>query len=205
MTVSAAPHQPVSPDQPARRRGHIPGEEGVWVFILGDMVIFAILFATYMHYRSRNPEVFNRSQESLNSIFGVVNTLLLLFSSLLVVLAVGVVRKRFNGNTIAPALIVGAIACGLGFSALKVIEYAQKVDAGITPQTNDFFMFYFVLTGLHWFHLILGLAVLTYMLHATRKPALTDKQFSWVEGGGCFWHMVDLLWIVIFPLLFLVR
>jgi nitric oxide reductase NorE protein len=188
--------------RPTPQRRHVPGEEGVWIFIFGDMTIFAVLFATFLHYRSRNPQLFNQSQQALNPVFGAVNTLLLLLSSLLVVTAISAMRAKITG--IAPLLIAGAIGCGLCFSVLKVIEYRHKIDAGITPQTNEFFMYYFVLTGLHWFHLIIGLGVLTYLLWTSRKPALTAKQFSWVEGGGCFWHMVDLLWIVLFPLLYLI-
>jgi nitric oxide reductase NorE protein len=198
MTISAAPVQ----EMPTRGRRHVPGEEGVWIFIFGDMLIFAVLFGTYLRYRSRNPQLFNHSQLALNPGFGVANTLLLLLSSLLVVVAITALRRKVIG--IAPRLIAGAIACGLAFSILKVIEYHDKIQAGSTPLTNEFFMFYYALTGLHWFHLILGLAVLTYLLYVSRKPALTARQFRWAEGGGCFWHMVDLLWIVLFPLLYLV-
>jgi nitric oxide reductase NorE protein len=198
MTLSPAPPR----ERGASRQHHIPGEGGAWIFIFGDISIFAMLFATYLRYRSRDPQLYNHSQLALNPVFGAVNTLLLLLSSLLVVVAITALRREVTG--IAPVLLVGAIACGLVFSTLKVIEYRHKMAAGITPHTNDFFMFYYTLTGLHWFHLILGLAMLGYLLYASRKPALTAKQFGWVEGGGCFWHMVDLLWIVLFPLLYLV-
>jgi nitric oxide reductase NorE protein len=191
-----------STPEPSRRH-HVPGESGIWVFILGDMVVFAIMFATYLYYRGKDVALFNISQLRLNPDFGLVNTLLLLASSLLVVLAVGLVRA--GNHRPARALILGAIGCGLAFSVLKVIEYSSKIDAGITPQTNQFFMFYFVLTGLHWFHLAIGLAVLGYMYFSARRTALDINQFAWFEGAGCYWHMVDLLWIVLFPLLYLVN
>jgi nitric oxide reductase NorE protein len=181
---------------------HVPGEAGIWVFIFGDMVIFAVLFATFLYYRGKNVELFDRSQTALNQNYGAVNTVVLLVSSLLVVLAVRAVRKRMP---LAPQLVAGAIACGIIFSLLKVLEYTQKVSHGITPATNDFFMFYFVLTGLHWFHLAVGLAVLTTLYVFTRKPELTERRYAFIEGGACFWHMVDLLWIVLFPLLYLVK
>jgi nitric oxide reductase NorE protein len=88
---------------------------------------------------------------------------------------------------------------------LKVVEYSDKIDMGLSPQTNSFYMFYFILTGLHWFHLLLGLGVLTYMYFSARRTARDAKQFAWFEGSGCYWHMVDLLWIVIFPLLYLMN
>jgi nitric oxide reductase NorE protein len=181
----------------------VPGETGTWVFIFGDMVVFAILFATYLYYRAEDPELFGASQQALNPSYGAVNTLLLLVSSLLVVTAVRSVRHRMNDA--APWLILGAMACGIAFSVLKVVEYTEKASAGVDPSTDDFFMCYFVFTGLHWFHLIIGLGVLTYLFRLSRKPALTTQQFGFFEGGASFWHMVDLLWIVLFSLLYLVK
>jgi nitric oxide reductase NorE protein len=188
---------------PAAATRHVPGETGTWIFIFGDMLVFAVLFATYLYYRGEDPGLFNGSQEALNPTYGAVNTLLLLLSSLLVVLAVHCVRRGLR--RVAPRLIAGAFTCGVGFSAMKIVEYSDKVGHDITPATNDFFMYYFVLTGLHWFHLLLGLAVLSYLFVLSRKPSLTPRQFAFFEGGACFWHMVDLLWIVLFPLLYLVN
>jgi nitric oxide reductase NorE protein len=182
---------------------HVPGEPGTWIFIFGDMLVFGVLFATYLYYRGEDAGLFNRSQEALDPAFGAVNTLLLLISSLLVVLAVRSVRHGLP--TVAPRLIAGAFACGIGFSAMKIVEYSDKIGHDLTPATNDFFMYYFVLTGLHWFHLLLGLAVLTYLFALSRKRSLTPRQFAFYEGGACFWHMIDLLWIVLFPLLYLVH
>jgi nitric oxide reductase NorE protein len=205
MSTATAGHPSPSPEQPAvrNRAGHVPGEEGIWVFIFGDMLVFGILFGTYLYYRAKSVALFTSSQGALNTTFGLVNTLLLLFSSLLVVLAVSAVRQ--GRPQPASRLIAGAIACGLAFSVLKVVEYSDKVDMGLSPQTNNFYMFYFFLTGLHWFHLLLGLAVLAYMFFSARRPALDAKQFGWFEGAGCYWHMVDLLWIVLFPLLYLMN
>ncbi|EHB59216.1 cytochrome c oxidase subunit III [Mycolicibacterium rhodesiae JS60] len=185
------------------QRGHVPGEAGIWIFILGDMAVFAVLFATFLVYRSKEVALFDSSQLHLNSTFGLVNTLLLLVSSMLVVLAVSAVRRETPWP--APLLITGAIGCGLAFSVLKVVEYVGKIDAGITPQTNTFYMFYFLLTGLHWFHLLLGLAVLSYLLVSARRKRHDPRQLAWFEGGGCFWHMVDLLWIALFPLIYLLN
>jgi nitric oxide reductase NorE protein len=102
-------------------------------------------------------------------------------------------------------MIVGAFACGLVFIAVKVFEYHERIAAGQTPSENDFYTLYFILTGLHLFHLIIGLGVLTSLWFLARKPELTKHQWAFFEGGTCFWHMVDLLWIVLFPLIFLVR
>ena len=202
MSSTHVAHSAAPPD-PRPVRNHVPGEPGIWIFILGDMAVFAILFGTFLMYRSKDVELFDNSQLHLNAIFGLINTLLLLVSSMLVVLAVSAVRRGTPRP--APLLIAGAIGCGLGFSVLKVVEYVGKIDAGITPQTNTYYMFYFLLTGLHWFHLILGLAVLSYLLVSARRKQHTAGQLAWFEGGACFWHMVDLLWIVLFPLIYLLN
>ena len=97
----------------------------------------------------------------------------------------------------------------LGFFALfvviKGIEYHEKIAAGLTPSTNEFFMYYFVLTGLHLAHVVIGLIVLTVLSRLARKRAPTRTHIAFFEGGACFWHMVDLLWLIIFPLIFLVH
>ncbi|MGY4103751.1 cytochrome c oxidase subunit 3 [Nocardia sp. R16R-3T] len=172
------------------------------MFILGDMIVFGVLFATFLNYRCKNPRLFAVSQGALNQNFGATNTVVLLVSSLLVVFAVRAVRMK---SRLASLFVVGAFGCGLIFSALKIVEYTGKIHDGITPVANDFFMFYFVLTGLHWFHLIIGLVVLSVLFVLARKPDLSKQQFAFFEGGACFWHMVDMLWIVLFPLLYLVR
>jgi nitric oxide reductase NorE protein len=186
-----------------RRVRHIPGEAGIWVLILGDLMVFAVIFGTQLYYRGQAPELFARSQRLLDQDLGVLNTVLLLVSSLFVVLAVRTVRTARRPQS--ALFLAGALICGAGFAAVKVVEYGEKIGAGITPLTDDFFLYYFVLTGLHSLHLLVGMAVLTFLVALSRKPSMTDRQFALFEGGACFWHMVDLLWIVLFPLLYLVH
>jgi nitric oxide reductase NorE protein len=190
--------------QPAVRRStHLPGEEGVWVLIFGDMVLFTGFFAAFLFYRGQQPDLFGESQTQLSTGIGAINTLLLLSSSLMVVTGVRAIRA--GANKLAPMLLMGAWLCGAGFGFDKYLEYSDKIAHGITPGTNSFFMWYFILTGLHMFHVLLGMAVLVFMIVQARKPAMTARTFMFVEGGACFWHMVDLLWIVLFPLVYLVR
>ena len=193
-------HDESSPGQLKR----IPGEEGTWVFILGDMIVFAVFFCLFLQARITDPDQFAIDQAGLNQNFGAINTILLLVSSLLVVLAVRAVNSVTQRH-LAPRLITGAFICGVGFLTIKALEYAEKIHVGITPQTSDFYMYYFILTGLHAFHLLIGLIVLGVLYKLSKKPELSKTQYSFFEGGACFWHMVDLLWIVLFPLIFLVR
>lgn len=182
---------------------HLPGEEGTWVFILGDMGVFTVFFCAYLATRSQDPALFTASQVTLEQTYGAINTLLLLISSLCVVVGLRAVRRQ--ASKIAQWSITGAFGCGLGFAFMKFLEYGEKIGHGLTPTTNDFFMWYYVMTGLHFFHLIVGMAVLVFVFFMARKSVLTTRQFAFVEGGACFWHMVDLLWIVIFPLLYFVK
>lgn len=181
----------------------MPGEEGTWFFILGDMTIFAVFFGVYLWYRGQDPSMFEASQGELEQSFGAINTLVLLTSSLLVVQAVRAVRSG-NPRRATP-LLWAAVTCGAIFCLNKYLEYGEKIDHGITPGTNDFFMYFYVLTGLHLAHVVLGMVLLGIGIVLARKPGLSSRRIGYVEGIGCFWHMVDVLWIVLFPLLYLVH
>jgi nitric oxide reductase NorE protein len=188
----------------ARSRRHVPGEPGIWVLLFGDMMVFTVLFAVYLNRRGDNRELFAHSQDALNRNFGAINTLVLLTSSVLVVFAVRALRSD-RYRHFAPRLTLAGFGVGCCFVVIKAFEYHEKVAAGITPSTNEFYMYYFVLTGLHLAHVVIGLAVLLALSRIARTASPSRTQIAFFEGGGCFWHMVDLLWIVIFPLLFLVR
>jgi nitric oxide reductase NorE protein len=200
--VQPATTQP-SPPLAAKQTKKIPGEEGVWIFILGDISVFAVFFTYYLIQRSKHVDLFDLSQATLNKNFGAVNTVFLLISSLFVVLAVRAMRGA--ERILAQRLIVGAFLCGVAFIVVKVFEYSERIAAQQIPTTNSFYLLYFVLTGLHLFHLIIGLGVLTALLFLARRADLSKHQWAFFEGGACFWHMVDLLWLVLFPLIFLVR
>ena len=183
---------------------HVPGEPGIWVLLFGDMLVFTVLFTVYLHQRGIHPELFAESQGALNRTLGATNTLVLLTSSILVVFATRALRRP-ELRYLARRLTLGGVLVGSCFVLIKAFEYHEKIAAGITPSTNEFFMYYFVLTGLHLAHVIIGLVVLTVLSTLARKPEPTKTHMAFFEGGACFWHMVDLLWIVIFPLIFLAR
>jgi nitric oxide reductase NorE protein len=182
-----------------RSKGHVPGEEGVWVLILGDLFVFSIFFLMFAWYRGNAVPVFEAGQALLNRGYGLINTLLLLTSSLLVAMAVHRVRTRRAGATV---LLNAAILCGLGFVGMKALEYGEKFRAGISLATSDFFMFYFAFTGIHLVHVMVGLGVLLFVKNAARDPQAADTRMVLIEGGATFWHMVDLLWIVLFALFY---
>jgi nitric oxide reductase NorE protein len=182
---------------------HTPGEAGLWILLFGDMTVFAIVFGAYLQQRGRQPDLFAHAQEALSRDIGAANTVILLTSSFLVVRATRGTGDSLNRHS--PRLLAGAILLGLAFVGLKAWEYTDLVAGGITPHTSTFFMYYFALTGLHLAHLTVGLVVLIALFMLSRRQRLTTAQFAFAEGGACFWHMVDLLWLIIFPLVFLVR
>ena len=190
----------VSVGEPKRR---LPGVEGVWVFVMADMTVFAVMFGSFMLGRHHNPALFEASRHALNPNFGGVNTLILLTSSWFAALALDAVRKsRF---ALAQRFIGGAFLCGLAFAVSKAIEYTEKLNAGISLLTNDFFMYYFTLTGIHLFHVIAGSIVLLVLWFKARSRSFDPERPVVLECGAIYWHMVDLLWIILFPLLYLVR
>lgn len=181
----------------------IPGEVGIWVFVLGDMFVFGLFFTVFVYYRGLDLEVFRASQATLNQNYGAANTLLLLFSSWFVVLAVIDVRER--AGSYAARLLGLAMLCGVGFSIVKFVEYGEKLRAGLGIMTNDFYMYYYIFTGLHFVHVIIGIGVLIYLLSMVRAGINSAGEMRIFESGAIYWHMVDLLWIVLFPLLYLLQ
>ena len=184
---------------PARK--HIPGEVGIWLFVAGDLLVFAVFFIVIAMGHVEQPEVFTQARASLDMWVGVLNTLLLLTGSWFV--AVGVEKCRSTGKPVATHYFSLAVLCGLIFVANKSFEWGDKISAGFTPATNDFYMFFFIFTGIHLLHVLVGIGVLLLVRSVSRRPELTRRDFVTMESGATFWHLVDLLWIVLFALFYL--
>jgi nitric oxide reductase NorE protein len=177
--------------------------EGVWVLITADLAIFCLLFGSFMHERTINPAQFEASRLTLNFNFGGVDTLILLTSSWFVAIAVQLAKRDELKNL--PRYLVGGFGCGILFMISKLTEYFEKFFSGITPATNPFYMWYFTLTGLHLMHVIVGSALLCALWVKSRRGLIDSGHRVFLESVASFWHLVDLLWILIFPLLYLVR
>lgn len=188
------------PKSAAPRR--LPGDVDIWVFVLGDMLIFSAYFAAYLFAdRIRDPSLFAESQLLLSQNMGFVNTLILLTSSLFVALAVHATGQ--NNPQVAARFIELGGACGVTFLFVKGYEWYTKLASGLTLSTNAFFMHYYVMTGVHVIHILIGLTFLVVLwreLHFAPKPS-----HALIEAGGIYWHMVDFLWFLIFALLYLMR
>ncbi len=182
------------------RAPHLPGDGAMWVMVLGDMIIFGAYFLIYMVHRAMAPAAFLAAQQHLNVTVGVINTMVLLTSSWFVVR--GVCAARAGQPEQAVRLLFGAGVCGLAFIAIKAYEWSTEITHGYTVH-NAFFSFYYVLTGVHVFHVTLGLLILGFCVRELRVPA--RRRMSIVKQGATYWHMVDLLWVVIFGLLYVMR
>jgi nitric oxide reductase NorE protein len=182
---------------------HLPGELGVWILICGDLVMFSIMFGVFLFYRRDDLELFQSSQRHLNQLFGLINTFFMLTSSWFVAMAVEAARNRRIDATVL--LFRLGFACGLGFAIVKMLEYGEKFRSGIIVDTNDFYMYYYVLTGIHFLHVLIGMGVLAFMAHSASKGDFTPIKIGHFESGASFWHLVDLLWISLFALLYLLK
>ena len=187
----------------AQAQDRIPGEPGIWLLIFGEMTVFAGLFASFLHVRHSDVAGFVAAQAHLSKAIGIANTLLLLTSSLFV--AKGVDAAKQGDSTRAPRLFAAGLACATGFVLLKALEYAKLFEQGIAVGSHPFFAYYFGLTALHLGHVLIGSVLLSALTLVTRRPLTKPLHLALAESAGCFWHMVDLLWIVIFALIYLVE
>jgi nitric oxide reductase NorE protein len=162
----------------AATRRPVPGEQGTWVFLFGDMVVFAVFFTTFLVERGKAPGQFEFARTTMHTSIRFTNTLVLLTSSLLVVVAIGAIRA--DERATAARAVLATMCCGLVFVGLKVSEYVALLAAGHG-------------TGLHLLHVCLGLAALGFLLAQTRRTALSPLRIAVVEGAACLWHLVDLL------------
>ena len=172
---------------------------GILTFIAADTANFILFFGYFMVERMQQPALFARSAGLLDVPLGVLNTVILVSSGWLVALAV---EAASTGDMHKVRRhLASAIGIGLCFGIVKAIEYAAKIAHGITPQTDVFFTFYYVFTGVHLLHYVLGIALLVATLARAQRA---DAAFvAWIKSCALFWHMVDLLWVFLFAMLYL--
>ena len=181
----------------------LPGDLAMWFFILAELLVFGIFFLAYAYTRARHVALFNASQQELDRVSGTINTLLLITSSYFVARAVAAMRQGLD--KICGAWLVAAIGCGLAFVILKLLEFAAKIQAGISMSTNLFYMFYLFLAFFHFMHVILGMVILGAIARKAWQGGYSRHDYSGVETGAAYWHMVDLVWIILFPLVYVLH
>lgn len=184
-----------------------PGDFGIWIVIYVELVSFAALFIGYAFARRNELELFNESQLLLNQETGFINTLLLITSSWFVVKALEAIKLKDSkkAKEHSSKWLLGAMILGIFFMIIKIFELRSKYSEGINLSTNTFFMFYIMLTFFHFLHVLLGLIILFNVRQNTKKGMYTSTNFQGMETGALYWHLVDLLWIVLFPLVYIMR
>jgi nitric oxide reductase NorE protein len=186
----------------ARKRARfVPGQPDMWAFVLFETLVFTGYFGFYLFYRARSPELFLHSQAQLDLRIGVFNTLVLLLSSWSVARCVQSSRAGAYRAALRDVAITAALAAVFLF--FKVFEWVRLVRMGNGLDSNDFFTYYFFLTGIHFVHLLIGLVVLGVIVYQLRSPQRRSQEL--VETCATYWHTVDFLWVLIFALLYVVR
>jgi cytochrome c oxidase subunit 3 len=191
---------------------------GMWLFLVTEVLLFSGLFVAYTIIKGVNPEMWAEASKQLDVTMGAVNTVVLITSSFTVALAVRASQLNERGERnkqIVGLLAVTILLAGV-FLVVKYFEYSHKIHAGLLPglhyfnqgidaaNPHIFFGVYFLMTGLHGIHVVLGMIVLTWVMIRAAKGHFYRDYHTPVELGGLYWHLVDLIWIYLFPLLYLV-
>lgn len=175
--------------------GRLPGNPLIWVLILSELAVFTAALTGFAVARLLDPPTFTAGARVLSPLAGALNTALLLTSGLVAAWGLDAARRGDVRRT--RMLLLGAATLGLGFVAIKIAEYAHKAELGYGIDSDAFFTLYFLVTGLHLAHVAFGVGVLGLVAAFPREDN--------VETGVAFWHMVDLIWVMVFPVFYLVR
>ena len=186
---------------------------GMWLFLFTEILLFGGLFLMYAGYRFEHPDGFTAAAAELDVLLGTINTIILLTSSLTVVLAIVALQKA--NKKLSMFFLWITVACGLLFLVNKYFEWGAKVHHGIYPKGPAlqnmsegevlYFGLYYVMTGLHGLHIVVGLAFIGYVMWQIHKDIITSTNFQKLENSGLYWHLVDIIWIFLFPLFYLIH
>jgi nitric oxide reductase NorE protein len=191
----------------------LPGDLAMWFFILAELSVFAIFFIGFAVAEHSHTDLFAQSKALVHPIAGLINTLALITSSFAVALSL---QAMHNDNTgLATKRLVYALLFACIYIVVKVWEYQTLFSQGIDIETNTFFTLYFLITFFHLMHVLLGMVILIYIAVNTNKGRYSQtykpmggvenkNSMSGFESGTCYWHMVDLLWIILFPLIYVI-
>ena len=185
---------------------------GMWLFILSELLLFGGMFILYSAYRYKNPVDFHHASRELEVLLGTFNTVILLTSSLSMAASVSALQR--GQNKLSMVLLMATMALGLFFLVNKGFEWGTKIEHGIYPNSPAllarakgevlFFGLYYVMTGLHGLHVLVGICILCGMLIWISKNKLNQMRFVPLENAGLYWHLVDIIWIFLYPLFYLI-
>ena len=185
---------------------------GMWLFLYSEIILFGGLFVLYAAYFYQYPEYFAEGGQELNRVIGAINTIVLLLSSFTVAASITAIQRQKKGQAIG--FLLFSLACGVIFLINKYFEWGAKIGHDIYPNSerlvdgepglNIFFGLYYVITGLHGLHVIIGMTLLGISLILVIQNKINKNRFVMLENSGLYWHLVDLIWIFVFPLFYLV-
>jgi nitric oxide reductase NorE protein len=180
-----------------------PGGILIWLIISVEVLTFMMGLFAFSFQRMKNLSLFNSSQEMLNVTLGTVNTIVLLSSGFLMAEAIRTLKAGESKKS--RHFLLGTIVLGFVFLVLKGFEFNDKINLGIGLEYNSFFTFYWLLTGFHFLHVVVGLIILLFLAARIRKGHYSMDSCFDVETGGAFWHMCDLIWLLLFPVIYLLH
>ena len=193
-------------------RDDVGSRMGMWLFLFTELILFGGMFLLYSVYRFQYPDEFHLAAKELNTIMGAFNTAVLLTSSLTMVLAIIAIQRDQKALSILLQMIT--IFLALFFLVNKYFEWTAKFHHGIYPGSEQllskssgeilFFGLYYVMTGLHGVHVIVGMFLIAVMTRMTRRDIITKDSYVRLENAGLYWHLVDIIWIFLFPLFYLI-
>ncbi len=193
-------------------RDDVASRMGMWLFLFTELLLFGGMFILYSVYRFTHPEEFHLAAKELNTVIGTFNTAILLTSSLTMALSIAAIQRNQKKLSIIFQLLT--ILLALGFMVNKYFEWGAKFHHGIYPGSDTllskpsgeilFFGLYYVMTGLHGLHVVIGVFIIAFMTVFTAKDVIKHDNFVKLEAAGLYWHLVDIIWIFLFPLFYLI-
>lgn len=193
-------------------RDDIGTRMGMWLFLFTELLLFGGMFILYSVYRYNNPDAFHLAAKELNTIIGTFNTAILLTSSLTMALSIVAIQR--NNKSLSIFFQFMTVVLALGFMVNKYFEWGAKFNYGIYPGSDAllakpageilFFGLYYVMTGLHGLHVVIGIGLILLMTYYTAKDVITQDNYMKLESAGLYWHLVDIIWIFLFPLFYLI-
>jgi cytochrome c oxidase subunit III len=193
-------------------RDYTGAKLGMWFFLFTEILLFGGMFLVYSVYRQMNTAEFHEAGKEMDVAIGAVNTIILLTSSLTMALSISAIKKGMKNRSL---LLQGAtILLGLAFLVNKYFEWSDHIRKGFYPDSPQllamshgkilFFGLYYVMTGIHALHVIIGMSVIAFILVLTLRNSVTSDDYVKLENAGLFWHLVDVIWIYLFPLFYLI-
>src|SRR3990167_9615704 len=193
-------------------RDDVGARMGMWLFLFTELLLFGGLFFLYSNYRFVNQEKFHIAAKELNTLVGTFNTIILLTSSLTMALSIAAIQR--NNKSLSVFFQTLTILLAFGFLANKYFEWSIKFHHGIFPGSEVllnkpkgeilFFGLYYVMTGLHGLHVVIGIILIGLMTRLTMKNVINQYSYVKLESAGLYWHLVDIIWIFLFPLFYLI-